>query len=227
MKHPKEILIPLLVGGSVAAEIIWLTRTDFFQPVVDALATPLPSQNDLIELEGVPLVLGEQFVEHTRWTEGYLGLYFKVDGVELVYRDIDPNAGAVREAVLNRLPLQLLVDPPPKSPKGLAGEVYEVRAGGRVLVSYGTMIAHLRHAERRFREWQAERVIGYAVIAAAVVAGLVALGLWGLLRRIRRAAESSGQPVGTVVKSGGLQILLGLCVAVGLAGVGFLLHSLN
>ena len=227
MKHPREILIPLLVGGSVAAAIIWLTRTDFFQPVVDALATPLPSQNDLVELEGLPQPLGERFSEPTRWTDGYLGLYFKVDGVELVYRDIDPNAGAVRAAVLNRVPLRLLVDPPPKSPKGLAGEVYEVRAEGRVLVSYDMMIAHLRHAERRFREWQAERVIGYALIAAVIAAGLVALGLWALLRRIRRAAEVSGQPVGAVVRSGGLQMLLGLGLALGLVAVGFLLHSLN
>ncbi len=227
MKHPKEILIPLLVGGSVAAAIIWLTRADLFQPVVDALATPLPSQNELVELQGVPLVLGEEFTEHTRWTDAYLGLYFKVEGVELVYRDIDPNAGAVRDALLNRVPLRLLVEPPPKSPKGLAGSVYEVRAEGRVLVSYDMMIAHLRHAERRFREWQAERVIGYAVIAAAVVAGLVAWGLWALLRRIRRAAESSGQSAGTVVRSGALQMLLGLGLAVGLAAVGFLLHSLN
>ncbi len=224
MKHPKEILIPLLAGASVAAAIIWLTRTDFFQPVVDALATPLPGQNELVELEGVPQPLGERYSERTRWTDGYLGLYFKLDGVELVYRDIDPNAGAVRAAVLDRVPLRLLVDPPPK---GLAGDVYEVRAEGRVLVGYDMMIAHLRHAERRYREWQAERVIGYAVIAAVVVAGLVGLGLWALLRRIRRAAEVSGQPVGAVVKSGGLQLLLGLGLAVGLAAAGYLLHSLN
>ena len=183
-KGARRTIQVFLAAAIVAALAIALPKTASFAPLVDALMPIPPSRDELRTIKGVPSFLEENAFPPSRFTPRGVALHFSLDGHRVMVNSHQPAFGVVRDAVRSGRPMSVRAVAAPSQRRIHPEEVFEIRGGDKVLVSYRRMVAHNRTYMRVHYEWWAHYIVGGSLV-------LFILAMVGL-RRLFRSTGSVG-----------------------------------